>query len=108
MKTFVGLVVRTKNVKTAHVEINTEWMHPKYLKKVKQSKVFACQDDFGVKVGDEVEIAECKRLSATKYFTITKVTKAKAVHEVKIEEKKEEEKAEKKPAKKSKKEVAKK
>lgn len=87
MKTFVGLVVRTKNAKTAHVEINTEWMHPKYLKKVKQSKVFACQDNVGVKVGDEVEITECKRMSATKYFTVSKITKAKAIHEVKIEEK---------------------
>lgn len=108
MKTFVGLVVRTKNAKTAHVEINTEWMHPKYLKKVKQSKVFACQDNFGVKVGDEVEIAECKRLSATKYFTITRVTKEKFVHEVKVEAVKPEVKVEKKATKSVKKTVAKK
>ncbi len=85
MKTFVGLVVRTKNAKTAHVEIHTEWMHPKYLKKVKQTTVFACQDNLGVHVGDEVEIVECKPVSATKHFSVAKVTKAKVIHEVKTD-----------------------
>lgn len=82
MKRFTGIVVRTKNAKTAHVEVRSEWMHPKYLKKRMMSHVFACHDVIGTHVGDEVEIVECRPLSATKYFTVEKVVKAAAVVEV--------------------------
>ena len=49
-----------------------------------------------VKVGDEVEIVECKPVSATKHFSVAKVTKAKVIHDVKIETELVEAKAEKK------------
>ena len=82
MKRLTGIVVRTKNAKTAHVEVRTEWMHPKYLKKTMRSNVFACHDVIGVHVGDEVTVVECKPISATKYFTVEKVVKAAPLVEV--------------------------
>ncbi len=86
MKRLTGIVLRTKNAKTAHVEVRTEWMHPKYLKKTMRSHVFACHDVIGTHVGDEVEIVECKPLSATKYFTVEKVVKAAPfIEEIKVE-----------------------
>lgn len=81
MKRLTGLVLRTKNTKTAHVEVRTEWMHPKYLKKRMMSHVFACHDLLGVHTGDEVEIVECRPMSATKYFIIEKVIKAAPIVE---------------------------
>ena len=84
MKRFTGTVVKTNNLKTAHVQIRTEWLHPKYLKKVHRSNVFACHDVVGANVGDIVEIIECKPMSATKFFTVdTIVKKSEAVIDVK-------------------------
>ncbi|MEP7167613.1 MAG: 30S ribosomal protein S17 [Candidatus Woesebacteria bacterium] len=86
MKRLTGIVLRTKNTKTAHVEVKSEWMHPKYLKKRMMSTVFACHDLLGVHVGDEVEIVECKPVSATKHFIVETVIKAAPIiEEVKVE-----------------------
>ena len=79
MKRFTGIVVRTNNSKTAHVEVKSDWMHPKYKKKRTISHVFACNDTFGTKVGDEVEIVETRPISATKYFSVQSIVKAQAV-----------------------------
>lgn len=75
MKTFAGTVMSVHTQKTAHVEVARLWMHPTYRKKVKRTKLFACQDDIGVKPGDEVTIAETRPLSATKHFKILEITK---------------------------------
>ena len=75
MKQFAGKVIRTNNAKTAHVEVKSEWMHPKYLKKKTISHVFACHDLLGVHVGDSVEIVETRPMSATKFFRVEKITK---------------------------------
>jgi small subunit ribosomal protein S17 len=70
MKHFSGTVKKVNNTKTAHVEIVTEWMHPKYLKKRRFSKIFACHSEEVLSIGDEVMIVECKPLSATKFFEL--------------------------------------
>lgn len=80
MKRFSGKVVRAKTEKTAHVSVIMEWMHPKYLKKKRFSRIFACHDETGVHEGDEVEIVECKSMSATKHFRIESVVKAATAH----------------------------
>lgn len=87
MKKFTGIVVRTKNAKTAHVEVKSEWMHPKYLKKRMVSKIFASHDEIGVHVGDEVEIVETRPISATKFFKVSSVVKPTTRIEVKVEKK---------------------
>lgn len=79
MKQLTGKVVRTNNAKTAHVEVKSEWMHPKYLKKSTISRVFACHDTLGVHAGDVVEIVETRQMSATKYFKVVAVVKSQAV-----------------------------
>lgn len=76
MKRLTGIVVKTNNSKTAHVEVKNDWMHPKYLKKKTVSHVFACHDEIGTHVGDQVEIVETRPLSATKYFKVDTVVKA--------------------------------
>ncbi len=80
-----------------HTKVSLAWMHPKYLKKVRISKTFACQDEIGTKVGDEVVISECRPLSATKHFRVEEVVKAGTlVVETKKPVKKEKSKAKKK------------
>jgi ribosomal protein S17 len=81
MKRFAGTVVKTNNSKTAHVEIKSEWMHPKYLKKKTISRLFACHDLLDTRVGDQVEIVETRQYSATKFFRVDSITKAVAREE---------------------------
>lgn len=75
MKRLTGTIVRASTPKTAFVKVVSEWMHPKYLKKTHVSTVFACHDEIGVAVGDEVVVVECRPLSATKHFKIERITK---------------------------------
>lgn len=76
MKRFTGIVAKKNNDKTAHVEIKSEWMHPKYLKKKTISRLFACHDLLDTRVGDQVEIVETRPISKTKFFRVDLITKA--------------------------------
>ncbi len=91
MKHFSGTVKKVNNTKTAHVEIVTEWMHPKYLKKRRFSKIFACHSEEVLSIGDEVMIVECKPLSATKFFRVDHIVKksTSVLADVKLEPKEE-------------------
>lgn len=69
-----GIVESDKRDKTRKVVINFLAKHPKYGKYVRRRTVLQVHDEENTsRVGDEVEIAECRPLSKTKSWTITKV-----------------------------------
>jgi len=73
-KTKQGTVISHKMDKTAVVQIEKVFSHPKYSKVVKTSKRFLVDDPKNeVKVGDIVEIIETRPLSKTKFHRVLKV-----------------------------------
>ena len=75
-KTLTGVVVSTKNNKTATVEVERKFNHPLYKKLVIKHKKYAAHDEKGIaKLGDLVRIRECRPMSKTKHFYIVKVVK---------------------------------
>ena len=80
-RTLVGRVVSDKRSKTVTVLIERRTMHELYGKIVGKSSKYHCHDEKGeYKLGDMVEISECRPISKTKAWTVTRlVEKAKAV-----------------------------
>ena len=75
-KTLTGVVVSTKNNKTATVEVERKFNHPLYKKLVIKHKKYAAHDEHGIaKLGDVVRIRECRPMSKTKHFYVVKVVK---------------------------------
>lgn len=70
MKTFTGRVVSTKMLKTIVVEVSRMVKHPKYKKLLQRNTKFKAHSEKEVKVGDTVQIRECKKRSKGKYFEI--------------------------------------
>ncbi len=69
-----GVVVSDKMDKTITVLVSTMKTHAKYGKRVKYAKKYKAHDEQNVaKVGDVVQIMECRPLSATKRFRLVKV-----------------------------------
>lgn len=73
--TFIGKVVSDKMHKTVVVRWEYNRYDQKYQRYAKHStrKSAHNPDCIGAKVGDVVEIAECRPLSKTKTFVVTKV-----------------------------------
>ena len=73
-KVYVGGVVSAVNDKTITVKVETHRRHPLYGKRVQYTKKFTAHDEQNVaKVGDIVEIMECRPLSATKRYRLVRV-----------------------------------
>lgn len=73
-RTMTGKVVSDKMDKTIVVLVETHKQHPLYGKKVKYSKKFKAHDENNeARIGDRVEIMECRHYSATKCFRLVKV-----------------------------------
>lgn len=79
--TKVGVVTSDKRAKTRKVEITFTVKQPKYGKYIKRTSVFHVHDEKNEsKVGDRVEIANCRPISKTKSWRLVKVVeKAVAV-----------------------------
>lgn len=72
-KVLRGVVVSTKNDKTAVVSVARFVKHPKYQKFFKKDKKYQVHDELNLAaVGDKVEIQESKPISKTKRFVIKK------------------------------------
>ncbi len=70
----VGEVVSDKMEKTVVVKIVRTLRHPLYGKVVRRHKKYSVHDDANTaKVGDLVEIRECRPMSKTKYMTLVRV-----------------------------------
>jgi small subunit ribosomal protein S17 len=66
-----GTVVSDKNDKTIVVLVERRVMHPVYKKFIRRSKKYAAHDENNVfKIGDRVQIEECRPLSKSKRWTV--------------------------------------
>ncbi|HWB19588.1 MAG TPA: 30S ribosomal protein S17 [Phycisphaerales bacterium] len=76
----MGVVTSDKRNKTRKVSIVFSTKHPKYGKYVRKSTDLHVHDEQNQsKAGDRVEIAECRPMSKTKSWTITRVVEKAAV-----------------------------
>ncbi len=73
-RVLVGEVVSDKMEKTIVVEVERTFKHPQYGKVIRRSKKYKVHDEENVaKIGDKVEIAECRPLSKTKHMVLSRV-----------------------------------
>jgi small subunit ribosomal protein S17 len=73
VRTLSGVVVSDKMTDTIVVAVTRFVKHPKYRKFIKRMKKFHAHDEGNTKkIGDRVEIAECKPMSKTKTFKVVK------------------------------------
>ena len=73
-KTLTGRVVSDKMAKTVSVLVERTVMHPMYGKVIRRSRKYhAHVDQAGVVTGDTVEIQECRPISKTKAWRVTRV-----------------------------------
>lgn len=70
----IGRIVSVKGKNTATVLVERIARSPLYKKTFVRSKKFLAEDSLGVKLGDIVEIINCKPMSSKKHWNITKVT----------------------------------
>jgi small subunit ribosomal protein S17 len=80
--TRVGTVVSDRSKRTVIVEWEALEQFPKYQRSARSKSRLPVHnpDSIGAKLGDVVEIAECRKISKTKAWTVTKViTKAKGI-----------------------------
>lgn len=73
----VGTVQSDARDKTRKVAISYSVKHPKYGKYMRRRTVLQVHDaDNASKTGDRVEIAECRPISKTKSWVITKIVES--------------------------------
>ncbi len=71
---YMGEVVSDKMNKTVVVKVTSLLKHPLYGKVIKRHKKFKAHDEENkAKIGDVVEIKECRPLSKTKHATLVRV-----------------------------------
>ena len=76
----VGVITSDTRDKSCKVEIQFTVKHPKYGKYIRRRTIIQVHDEQNVaKLGDRVEIAECRPLSKTKSWVLTKVIEASVV-----------------------------
>jgi small subunit ribosomal protein S17 len=72
-----GIVTSDARDKSCKVEIQFSVKHPKYGKYIRRRTLIQAHDaNNEVKLGDKVEIAECRPISKTKSWVVTRVVKA--------------------------------
>jgi len=73
-RTLTGRVVSDKMQKTVTVLVERRVKHPVIGKTITRSKKYHANVDSGeIRLGDLVEIAECRPLSRTKSWTVTRL-----------------------------------
>ncbi|MDW8469414.1 MAG: 30S ribosomal protein S17 [Burkholderiales bacterium] len=73
-RTLVGRVVSDRMQKTVVVRVDRRVQHPVVGKTITRSKKYhAHLEGLEARVGDTVEIAECRPISKTKSWTVTRV-----------------------------------
>jgi small subunit ribosomal protein S17 len=74
--TRIGVVTSAKREKTIRVTFSFMVKHPKYGKYVRQRTVLHAHDEKKeARLGDEVEVAECRPLSKTKNWRLVRIIK---------------------------------
>ena len=70
-----GVVISKSGDKSIVVRFERRRVHPQYGKVIRDSKKFHAHDERNeAKVGDEVEIAECRPISKLKHWRLVAVT----------------------------------
>lgn len=88
-RVLIGNVTSDKGDKTIVITVHTRKTHPIYKKQYSVTqKIMAHDEKNQAKMGDLVEISECRPLSARKRFTLTKVVEAAKILHVEPEQKK--------------------
>lgn len=73
-KTIIGLVSSDKRDKTITVSVASRETHPLYRKQYTKTRKYTAHDEKNeAKVGDKVEIAECRPFSKTVNYNLVKV-----------------------------------
>jgi len=73
IKKYKGIVVKIVNDNTVKVEVETKAPHPLYTKITKSHKRYLVENkNKEIKVGDIVEIEECRPISKRKFFKLVK------------------------------------
>lgn len=73
-ETVLGTVVSAKMDKTIVVNVVRTLQHPIYAKVIRRHKKFKVHDEQNTaKVGDHVEIKECRPLSKEKHMTLVRI-----------------------------------
>lgn len=73
-KVLVGEVISDKMDKTITVKVTRSFAHPLYGKTIRQFKKYKAHDESQVaKIGDLVEIMECRPLSKTKHMILNRI-----------------------------------
>lgn len=73
-KTQVGVVVSDKMTKTIVVKVDTLVKHPVYNKFIKRSVKYKVHDEQNAcKIGDRVQIIECRPLSKDKRWSLKQI-----------------------------------
>jgi small subunit ribosomal protein S17 len=73
-KVLVGEVVSDKMEKTVVVKVVRSLRHPLYEKVVRRHKKYKVHDEQNsAKIGDLVEISECRPLSKTKHMALVRI-----------------------------------
>ena len=76
----VGVVDSDKRDKSRKVSINFSVKHPKYGKYIRRRTILHVHDEDNVsKVGDRVEIAQCRPISKTKSWVLLRVLESAPV-----------------------------
>jgi small subunit ribosomal protein S17 len=76
-RVLTGEVVSDKMQKTVVVKVTRRFQHPLIGKTIQTSKNYKVHDENRLaKVGDWVEISECRPLSKTKHMVLTRVLRA--------------------------------
>ena len=76
----VGIVTSDASDKSCKVEIQFSVKHPKYGKYIRRRTLIHAHDaNNEVKLGDKVEIAECRPISKTKSWVVTRIVEAATV-----------------------------
>lgn len=77
-RTVTGVVARDPKDKTISVQTVRLVKHPRYKKYVRRSSLYYAHDEQeSARVGDTVEIMECRPLSKTKSWRLTRVLNRK-------------------------------
>lgn len=86
-RVLIGNVTSDKGDKTIVISVHTRKTHPIYKKQYSVTqKIMAHDEKNQAKVGDLVEITECRPLSARKRFTLSKVVESAKILHVEKEE----------------------
>lgn len=75
MKTYKGVVVSAKSIKTVVVKVKRFKVHPLYQKRINVVKKYHVHNEIGAKEGDLVKFVETRPISKTKKWKVVEVLK---------------------------------